>query len=64
LSERNLTLSAILLTHHHGDHVGGVADLLRRRSVPVSGPPMSVRLASRPGSPRGIGSPSRSWASR
>jgi hydroxyacylglutathione hydrolase len=38
LSERNLTLSAILLTHHHGDHVGGVADLLRRRSVPVFGP--------------------------
>lgn len=38
LSTHNLTLSAILLTHHHGDHVGGVAALLRDRAVPVFGP--------------------------
>lgn len=29
------TLSAILLTHHHGDHTNGVAPLLQRYDVPV-----------------------------
>jgi hydroxyacylglutathione hydrolase len=29
---------AILCTHHHGDHVGGVMDLLRHFRVPVYGP--------------------------
>jgi hydroxyacylglutathione hydrolase len=38
LADRNLQLSAILLTHHHADHVGGVADLLQRHPVPVFGP--------------------------
>src|SRR5690606_1434589 len=38
LAERNLTLAGILITHHHGDHVGGVADLLRNRSIPILGP--------------------------
>jgi len=31
-------LCAILLTHHHGDHAGGVADLLALGTVPVFGP--------------------------
>ncbi len=31
-------LCAILVTHHHGDHVGGVAELLDRFPVPVFGP--------------------------
>ena len=32
------SLAAILLTHHHPDHIGGVPELLRQRPVPVIGP--------------------------
>ncbi|MBW0449402.1 hydroxyacylglutathione hydrolase [bacterium M00.F.Ca.ET.228.01.1.1] len=38
LAKRGWRLSAILLTHHHQDHVGGVADLLNGQAVPVYGP--------------------------
>ena len=38
LKEHGLQLNAILLTHHHRDHVGGVANLLRTRDIPVYGP--------------------------
>ena len=38
LEEQNASLAAILLTHHHGDHTGGVDDLLSRGPVPVFGP--------------------------
>jgi hydroxyacylglutathione hydrolase len=38
LRERELTLAGILITHHHGDHVGGVSALLRNHAVPVFGP--------------------------
>lgn len=38
LRERKLTLTAILLTHHHADHVGGVPGLLEHYQVPVYGP--------------------------
>lgn len=38
LAKRGWQLSAILLTHHHQDHVGGVADLLNGQAVPVYGP--------------------------
>jgi hydroxyacylglutathione hydrolase len=38
LEREGASLQAILLTHHHGDHTGGVADLLRGHNVPVYGP--------------------------
>ncbi len=38
LDQRQLTLAAILLTHHHADHAGGVPALLERFDVPVYGP--------------------------
>ncbi len=38
MAEENTSLAAILLTHHHGDHTGGVAGLLARHPVPVYGP--------------------------
>lgn len=38
LAERGLELTAILATHHHGDHVGGVEALASRWKCPVFGP--------------------------
>ncbi|MGI4847112.1 MAG: hydroxyacylglutathione hydrolase [Janthinobacterium lividum] len=38
LERLGLTLVAILLTHHHPDHVGGVPALLAMAAVPVYGP--------------------------
>ncbi|HEX7732564.1 MAG TPA: hydroxyacylglutathione hydrolase [Rhodanobacter sp.] len=38
LAARGLQLQAILLTHHHPDHVGGAAALRRRHGVPVYAP--------------------------
>ncbi|XYJ08676.1 hydroxyacylglutathione hydrolase [Telluria sp. B2] len=38
LATHGLTLTAILLTHHHADHTGGVPALLARFPVPVHGP--------------------------
>jgi len=45
MDEHGLALAAILITHHHGDHAGGIAGLLQYaprfaelRSIPVYGP--------------------------
>ena len=38
LAAHQLKLAAILLTHHHADHAGGVPALLRHWNVPVYGP--------------------------
>jgi hydroxyacylglutathione hydrolase len=38
LQREGLTLCAILATHHHRDHVGGIVDLVERFEVPVVGP--------------------------
>lgn len=35
-------LSAILITHHHQDHTGGIADLTTHHAVPVFGPSREV----------------------
>jgi len=38
LAAHELQLTAILLTHHHADHIGGVPGLLETWRVPVFGP--------------------------
>lgn len=39
LAQHRLALAAVWLTHHHADHVGGVAELLRQHpETPVRGP--------------------------
>jgi hydroxyacylglutathione hydrolase len=38
LESRGLTLTAILATHHHGDHVGGLEALAARWNCPAFGP--------------------------
>jgi hydroxyacylglutathione hydrolase len=46
LERSGATLAAILLTHHHLDHIGGVPELLRQGPVPVIGPD-DTRIAQR-----------------
>jgi len=38
LEQHGLRLRAVLATHHHPDHVGGVRELAARHGVPVFGP--------------------------
>jgi len=38
LSSQNLTLEGVLITHHHGDHAGGVPTLLAHNAVRAYGP--------------------------
>jgi hydroxyacylglutathione hydrolase len=47
LKERDLPLSAILLTHHHADHIGGV-EILKQRfpNVSIYGPKGETRIAA------------------
>lgn len=42
LESEGLSLTAILLTHHHHDHVGGVIELLKHARVTVYGPAMET----------------------
>jgi hydroxyacylglutathione hydrolase len=38
LTDQNLTLCGILITHHHADHTGGISALCQNRNIPVYGP--------------------------
>lgn len=38
ISEQQLSLAGILITHHHHDHVGGLVALQQRHHVPAWGP--------------------------
>ncbi|MGH8529532.1 MAG: hydroxyacylglutathione hydrolase [Nevskiales bacterium] len=38
LRAQQAELAAVLITHHHWDHTGGIAELLREHAVPVYGP--------------------------
>lgn len=42
LKERGLALGAIVITHHHGDHVGGVRELLAAYPENPEGQPLQV----------------------
>ncbi|WP_313468319.1 hydroxyacylglutathione hydrolase [Carnobacterium sp.] len=48
LEEQQLNLTAILLTHNHEDHIGGVKEILAKYpDTPVYGPEETVPLANR-----------------
>jgi len=38
LAREKLTLAAVLLTHHHPDHIGGTAELIAGADIPVYAP--------------------------
>lgn len=42
LDETGTRLCAILVTHRHGDHIGGIAELVARHPVPVFGPALEA----------------------
>jgi hydroxyacylglutathione hydrolase len=47
LKENGLTLEAILITHHHFDHTGGIEDMLLFKDVDVYGPVNNISTISK-----------------
>ncbi len=47
LKEHQLSLSGILVTHHHPDHIGGIRELLQNHPVPIYGP-SSIEVVTHP----------------
>lgn len=48
LGQRRLTPTAILVTHRHSDHIGGVADLVKSFPMPVYGPREALPAVDHP----------------
>ena len=44
LKENDLDLQAILITHHHYDHTGGIEEILNEKSIDVYGPDNDIDL--------------------
>ena len=42
IKEKNLNLTAILITHHHFDHTGGIETILANKSIDVYGPDNNI----------------------
>jgi hydroxyacylglutathione hydrolase len=42
LNQRNLDLRAILITHHHFDHTGGIDEIVSQKSIDVYGPKNNI----------------------
>ena len=42
LNQRNLDLRAILITHHHFDHTGGIDEIVSQKSIDIYGPKNNI----------------------
>ena len=47
LDENDLDLKAILITHHHFDHTGGIEEILSKKEIDVYGPQNNIGAISK-----------------